>query len=206
MVSALTIGALMHYGWLQAREPDAPPRKPDEPYLVQLRRESVPVRRKGEIVSHKTSYSGIVSIGVGEQTPQEFRVVFDTGSGHVVFPSSECRSEACLLHRRYDVKESPSATPINADGTEIPEGELGDQVKIGFGTGSVTGEFARDTVCLGSASAGGAQWRDRICGEVNVVMAVEMSTTPFKNFKFDGIMGLGLHSLALSPEFSFFNL
>jgi hypothetical protein len=36
-------------------------------------------------------------------------------------------------------------------------------------------------------------------------MAVEMSTTPFKNFGFDGILGLGLGSLALSPDFSFFN-
>jgi hypothetical protein len=104
------------------------------------------------------------------------------------------------------MKRSSSATAINGDGSPVPEGELSDQVKIGFGTGSVTGEFVRDTVCLGSQSVGGAQWRDRICGETNIVMAVEMSTTPFKNFGFDGIMGLGLHSLALSPDFSFFNL
>jgi hypothetical protein len=173
---------------------------------VQLRRESVPVRRKGEVVSHKTSYSGVVSVGIGNQAPQEFRVVFDTGSGHVVLPSSSCTSESCLAHRRYALANSPSAIPINVDGSQVPDGELCDQVKIGFGTGSVTGEFARETVCLGSASEGGAQWRDRVCGEVNIVMAVEMSTTPFKNFGFDGILGLGLESLALSQDFSFFNL
>jgi saccharopepsin len=187
-------------------EVDKPPRLPHEPYLVQLRRESVPVKRKGEVVSHKTSYSGVLSVGVGSETPQEFRVVFDTGSGHVVFPSKSCKSESCLLHRQYDVSESPSATPINVDGTTVPEGELCDQVKIGFGTGSVVGEFVRDTVCLGSAAAGGAQWRDTICQEIQIVTAVEMSTTPFKNFGFDGILGLGLKSLALSPDFSFFNL
>merc|ERR1719335_2005923 len=124
----------------------------------------------------------------------------------VVFPSEECHSESCLVHRRYDMRSSSSATPINVDGSEVPEGVLCDQVKIGFGTGSVTGEFVRDTVCLGSASEGGAQWRDRICLETNVVTAVEMSTTPFKNFGFDGIMGLGLQVLALSPDFSIFNM
>merc|ERR1740124_1515787 len=38
------------------------------------------------------------------------------------------------------------------------------------------------------------------------VTAVEMSTQPFKSFLFDGIIGLGLASLALSEEFSFFHM
>jgi hypothetical protein len=104
------------------------------------------------------------------------------------------------------MNKSSSATPINVDGSVVPPGEMCDQVKIGFGTGSVTGEFVRDTLCLGSASEGGAQWRDRLCIETNIVTAVEMSTTPFKNFGFDGIMGLGLQVLALSPEFSIFHM
>jgi hypothetical protein len=87
------------------------------------------------------------------------------------------------------MNKSSSATPINVDGSVVSPGETCDQVKIGFGTGSVTGEFVKDTLCLGSASEGGAQWRDRICVETNIVTAVEMSTTPFKNFGFDGIMG-----------------
>lgn len=183
---------------------ETPAQASAEPYLVELRRESVPVRRKGEIVSHKTSYSGVVSVGIGAQTPQEFRMVFDTGSGHLVLPSSECHSESCQLHAKYNMSHSTSATPINVDGSTVPEGDLCDQVKIGFGTGSLTGEFVRETVCLGAASVGNAG--DRVCTELNVVMAVEMSTTPFKNFKFDGIVGLGLSVLALAPEFSFFNM
>jgi saccharopepsin len=205
LASTLCIGLVWRFA---PRVPDfeKPPRAEHEPYLVQLRRESVPVKRKGVVVSHKTSYSGVLSVGIGDQVPQEFRVVFDTGSGHVALPSASCKSESCQIHRRYDMSKSPSAIPINADGTKVPEGELCDQVKIGFGTGSIVGEFARDTVCLGSASAGGAQWRDTMCQEVQIVTAVEMSTTPFKNFGFDGILGLGLQSLALSPDFSFFNL
>jgi len=38
-----------------------------------------------------------------------------------------------------------------------------------------------------------------------MVVAVEMSAQPFESFKFDGIFGLGLDSLALSSKFSFFS-
>jgi len=41
---------------------------------------------------------------------------------------------------------------------------------------------------------------------MHAVMAIEMSTIPFKNFGFDGILGMGLHTLALSKEFSFFDI
>jgi len=41
---------------------------------------------------------------------------------------------------------------------------------------------------------------------MNVVTAIDMSAQPFESFKFDGIVGLGLGSLALSDEFSFFEL
>jgi len=43
-----------------------------------------------------------------------------------------------------------------------------------------------------------------LCVEMSVVLAVEMSTQPFKTFKFDGILGLGLDGLAMSSNFSAF--
>jgi len=167
------------------------------PVLVPLERESVPLIRNGKTVSHKTSYAGAISIG---HPAQDFRVVFDTGSAHVVVPSATCNSESCLEHRSYNVTASGSAFAINVDGSAVPEGELCDQVTIGYGTGKVTGEFARDEVCLGGDSED-----SRACVEVSVVMAVEMTTQPFKSFNFDGIFGLSLDSLAVGPEFSFFN-
>lgn len=167
------------------------------PTKVMLKRESVPIRRQGTIVSFKTSYSGVISVG----TPaQDFRVVFDTGSAHVVVPADTCESEACVGKRRYSVAESSSGVPVNADGTEVQDGELCDQVDIGFGTGEVTGEFVKDEVCLGTNSTG------LECTSMYVVMAVKMSTQPFRSFGFDGILGLGLASLALSTEFSFFHI
>jgi hypothetical protein len=79
-----------------------------------------------------------------------------------------------------------------------------DQVNIGFGTGNVKGEFVRDEVCLGgSLEEGGSASPEAHCVRMQAVMAIEMSTMPFKNFGFDGILGMGLSSLALSNEFSF---
>ncbi|CAE8605460.1 unnamed protein product [Polarella glacialis] len=128
-------------------QPDAPALD-TKPHVIGLRRESVPIYRGGKIASFKTSYSGILSLG---SPPQDFRVVFDTGSGHIVLPASECQAEACLVpgRRRYNQTASHSAVPINADGSFVHEGELGEQVTIGFGTGEITGEFVRDTVCFG---------------------------------------------------------
>eukprot|EP00747_Dinoflagellata_sp_TGD_P211467 gnl/TRDRNA2_/TRDRNA2_84708_c0_seq1.p1 gnl/TRDRNA2_/TRDRNA2_84708_c0~~gnl/TRDRNA2_/TRDRNA2_84708_c0_seq1.p1 ORF type:complete len:572 (+),score=105.35 gnl/TRDRNA2_/TRDRNA2_84708_c0_seq1:251-1966(+) len=171
------------------------------PTIIPLRRESVPVRRQGKIVSYKTSYSGFVNVGYPE--PQAFRVVFDTGSGHIILPSKACQSESCAVHATYDMSKSQTATPINVDGSVVKPGELCDQVTIGFGTGTVTGEFVREKVCLGQGKDGTDRGH---CVEASMVAAIEMSTQPFKNFGFDGIMGLGLSSLALAPEFSFFDV
>jgi len=213
LTAALCAGAFFGSGLSLVFPPDGfqEPPAPGQPMMINLRRESVPVKRQGKVVSFKTSYSGV--IGVGTPVPQLFRVVFDTGSGHVVVPAATCESEACLVHERYNMSASKTSIPVNADGSPVPAGELCDQVDIGFGTGQITGEFARDRVCLGFPSDPAAEGEDvardpsdQTCMEMNVVMAVKMSTQPFKSFNFDGILGLGLKSLALSDEFSFFNL
>lgn len=164
------------------------------PMLVPLTRESIPVRRNNQTVSYKTSYSGLISLG---QPAQDFRVVFDTGSGHIVVPSIDCVNETCKMHKRYDLAASQTAHAINVDGQPVPDDELCDQVTIGYGTGKVTGEFAREMVCIGGDNTS--------CVQVSVVMAVEMTPQPFTSFKFDGIFGLALEGLAVSPDFSFFN-
>lgn len=175
----------------------------DQPYKIVLRRESVPVKRKGKVVSFKTSYSGLINIASPE--PQEFRVVFDTGSGHVVLPSVQCESETCLKHNRYNMSLSDTATIMNADGFPTEPGKVGDEVTIGFGTGQVTGELIQELVCLGPSS-------DRTsdafppCVMTNAVMANMLSTNPFSLFPFDGILGLGLSGLALQKSFSFFDV
>jgi len=171
------------------------------PFLIPLRREQVPIRRQGKVVTYKTSYSGVIHLGV---PAQEFRVVFDTGSGHVVVPAAGCQSEACLVHKSYNLLESETAVPIKSDGTALGPDEMADEVTIGFGTGEVKGQFAKDHVCLGPVT--NMSHIRRGCLETHIVMAVEMSTNPFKSFVFDGILGLGLPMLSLTDEFSFFHL
>jgi len=166
------------------------------PHLVALRRESSPVRRHGKVASFKTSYSGTIRVG----TPaQEFRVVFDTGSGHIVLPAHECTSETCMKHERFDISKSLTAVAINADGSVVADSDVTDQIAIGYGSGEVTGEFVRDQVCVGEGD-------QSTCVVANVVMAIEMSPQPFKSFNFDGIVGLGLSNLALADSFSYFNM
>eukprot|EP00913_Durusdinium_trenchii_P018300 g17193.t1 len=76
------------------------------PHIIGLRRESVPIYRRGKIASFKTSYSGVLSVGY---PPQDFRVVFDTGSAHIILPASECQSEACLANNRRHYDQNLSA-------------------------------------------------------------------------------------------------
>jgi len=261
---------------LQRKEVRPVPKAEAEPYLIGLRRESVPIYRRGKIASFKTSYSGVLSVG----TPaQHFRVVFDTGSGNIVLPAAECKSEACLVpgRRRFDMRRSSTSVAINTDGSVVRPGEMSDQVTIGFGTGEITGESTRERVCFGtpaahhalqaaeaaadaaaeaaeqaanasanvSANATGAtaaaplaeaaasaeavapaagddvqalveaggvapdeaaegSSEQELCVEMSVLLAVEMSTQPFKTFRFDGILGLGLDGLAMSSNFSAF--
>merc|ERR1719221_1125434 len=125
--------------------------------------------------------------------------------------------------RHFNMSASQTSTPINSDGSEVPEGEICDQVTIGFGTGEITGEFTRDRVCFGAAPAaqeaplaemgselvapGQSEKEDStLCVEMSVVLAVEMSTQPFKTFRFDGILGLGLDGLAMNSHFSAFEM
>jgi len=173
----------------------------DRPELLRipLQREMVPIRRKGKVVSHKISLSGPISVG---SPPQMFQAVMDTGSGHVIVPSQSCVSNTCTLHRRYNSSASESGVEINADGTKV-ENDLADQLTVNFGTGEVLGEFVQEQVCL-TANWSSPGQTEAACVDLRVVTAVEMSEQPFSAFSFDGILGLSLSSLALSPEFSFF--
>jgi len=172
---------------------------------IPLDKQHVPVVRNGATVAHKTAYVGTVYFGVPDRQP--YTVLFDTGSGHVFLPSKECTSEVCLKHRRFDAASSPSAVDINYEGDPVNESEGSrDEVSVVYGTGEIFGGFARETVCLTEKSFGGApsDSEDPGCVQVRVVLATEMSEEPFGSFSFDGVMGLGLGSLSLDPEFNFF--
>jgi len=163
---------------------------------IPLRKQYVPISRNGSVIAYKTSYFGQISVGVPE--PQLFTVVFDTGSGHLILPSKGCMSETCMKHRRYDPVSSQSSVDIDFEGTPIEsDSKQRDQLSISFGTGEVLGHFVEDFVCFGSPSNG-------TCTKIRIVVANKMTEEPFSLFSFDGVLGLGLSALALTPEFNFF--
>lgn len=171
---------------------------------IPLDKQYVPVQRKNRTVSYKTAYFGRIHLGFPRSTGQTFTVVFDTGSGHLFLPSATCETETCRRHRRYSRGASPSALDIDHDGQLVkPGAKVRDQVAVTYGTGEVTGEFVRETVCLEPSSPGSLGPKGADCTEVRVILATEMTKEPFQTFEFDGVLGLGLESLAVDPEFSF---
>jgi len=172
---------------------------------VVLDKQYVPVQRNNRTIMYKTAYFGNIYVGLPH--PQRFTVVFDTGSGHFIVPSKKCQAEACALHRLYDRNLSASATDLDHDGQEVEHDSDRDQVAIAYGTGEIVGEFSREAVCMMSheGEVGAVALEKNLdCVQVRVIQATEMTDEPFKQFEFDGVLGLGLESLALDPEFSFY--
>lgn len=162
-------------------------------HTISLQKQYVPVVKNSQVIAHKTAYFGKVFLGSGLDP---FTVVFDSGSGHFILPSSTCLTETCAKHKRYNRTASRSAVDINHDGEELAaEASERDKVDIAFGTGEVQGEFIREIVCL-------SQDVDH-CITFHVVLATEMTAEPFGLFAFDGVLGLGLSALALSQDLSF---
>lgn len=170
------------------------------------------------ILHFKSAYYGTVMMG----TPRRpFTVVFDTGSGHLILPSMYCHTDACKAHRRYKRSASFTADDIDGNGQPVVAGRPRDQVSISFGTGEVTGVFVEDEMCFGRSGAalpsgdalleeyGGGGPMDpssENCVRMRFIAATDMSEDPFKDFVFDGVLGLGLNSLSQTPAFNFLDV
>nr|XP_030129447.3 pepsin A [Taeniopygia guttata]XP_032604480.2 pepsin A [Taeniopygia guttata] len=118
-------------------------------------------------------YFGTISIGT---PPQEFTVVFDTGSSNLWVPSVFCSSPACRNHNRFNPAESSTFLSTN------------DTLFIAYGTGSMTGVLGYDTV-----DVAGINVRHQIFGLAETEPGDFFYYTPF-----DGILGLAFPSIASS--------
>ncbi|KRX17147.1 Cathepsin D, partial [Trichinella nelsoni] len=119
-------------------------------------------------------YYGEISIGT---PPQNFTVIFDTGSSNLWVPSSKCSffDIACWLHNRYNSKKSSTYEAS------------GETIEIRYGSGSMRGFQSKDTVCIAS-----------LC--VKRQGFAEATSQPGLTFifaHFDGILGMAFPSIAV---------
>ncbi|XP_024430247.1 pregnancy-associated glycoprotein-like [Desmodus rotundus] len=117
-------------------------------------------------------YVGTISIGT---PPQEFKVIFDTGSADLWVPSIYCFSRACVRHTVFNPKRSSTFQRTNQS------------FALHYGTGSMTGFLGYDTVKIGSL--------------VDQSQAFGLSRTEVSKIleygAFDGILGLSYPNMAL---------
>merc|ERR1719362_2598467 len=131
------------------------------------------------------AYYGEVTVGT---PPQRFMVVYDTGSGNLIVPSSDCQSVACSLHARFREDESRK---LRSAVCASYDGQPSTSIKITFGTGHVLGKCVEDDVCIGG-----------LCTSAGFIAATDESRMPFSSFRFDGVMGLALSTLSRNNDFS----
>merc|ERR1719473_2032203 len=124
-------------------------------------------------VIHKTAYWGTITMGT---PPQDFKVIFDTGSGNLILPSKDCNMAGCNPHKKYSPKDSSSAATVT---NEQGEGST----QISFGTGNIEGNYVEDQMCVGGS----------LCSKVRFIAATDESAEPFQEVPFDGIMGKGFN-------------
>ncbi|KAM5182271.1 gastricsin-like [Mantella aurantiaca] len=123
-----------------------------------------------------TYYYGPISIGT---PPQNFLVLFDTGSSNLWVPSTYCSSTACTNHHIFNPSQSSTYT------------SNGQRFNMGYGGGnvasSVTGLFGYDTVYIQGLTITNQEFGLTI-------------TEPSGNFyysPFDGILGLAYPGLSV---------
>merc|ERR1719478_117444 len=180
--------------------------KPNTPLVAPLKVRLERVKARGN--SPATFYLGKLAVG---QPPQEFKVLFDTSSGHVLLPHRACKSAACLEHKRYSPGESTTAFDVNVDGSAVDKGHrfarhglVRSGVSIDFtqadlGEGQAKSVVVRDNVCI-EGDKGNA------CVNLEAVAAYEMQDVPFRAMPNDGILGLGMKTLAAGPLLNFMGM
>uniref|UniRef100_A0A667I1Y8 Napsin-A n=1 Tax=Lynx canadensis TaxID=61383 RepID=A0A667I1Y8_LYNCA len=122
----------------------------------------------------QVQYYGQIGLGT---PPQNFSVVFDTGSSNLWVPSIRCHffSLPCWLHHRFNPKASSSFQP---NGTKFA---------IQYGTGRLAGILSEDKLTIG-----GIMNASVIFGE-----ALWESSLVFTLARFDGVLGLAFPVLAV---------
>jgi len=184
---------------------EAPLVKPLKVHLERVKARTYKGEGLRALHSDASFYLGKVAVG---QPPQELTVLFDTSSGHVLVPHKSCKSKACVEHKQYSPWKSSTSTDVNVDGTPVDKGHrfarhgmVRTGVSVDFtqadlGEGTAKSVVVRENVCM-EGDAGDA------CVDLEVVTSIDEQDVPFRAMPNDGIVGLGLESLAAGPLLSF---
>lgn len=124
---------------------------------------SVGINQDGSDISY------FVQASIGSSGTEVY-LLCDTGAGATWVMGNDCDSTACGQHTTW--------TPSDSTTYKDP----GESFSIAYGTGSVGGELAKDTLSIGSV-------------EITMEFGVANTTSDdFTHFAFDGILGLSMAS------------
>ncbi|ELR61726.1 hypothetical protein M91_07933 [Bos mutus] len=133
-----------------------------------------PLRNIGDLI-----YVGNVTIGT---PPQEFQVVFDTGSSDFWVPSDFCTSRACSTHVRFRHLQSSTFRLTNKT------------FRITYGSGRMKGVVAHDTVRIG----------DLVSTDQPFGLSVEEYGFEGRAY-YDGVLGLNYPNISFSGAIPIFD-
>ncbi|XP_054420699.1 pepsin B [Pteronotus mesoamericanus] len=117
-------------------------------------------------------YFGEISIGT---PPQNFLVLFDTGSSNLWVPSTYCQSQACSNHHRFN--PSLSSTFRNN----------GQTYTLSYGSGSLSVVLGYDTVMV----------QNIVVNNQEFGLSENEPNNPFYYSDFDGILGMAYPNMAV---------
>jgi cathepsin D len=124
-------------------------------------------------------YYGSVQIGT---PPQNFSILFDTGSSNLWVPCKNCPSSnlACDFHKKFDCKASTTCTATGAP------------FEIAYGSGSMKGVVDNDVVCFGTDHS--------FCTDKTQGLACAMQEPgiAFVGAQFDGLMGMAWDTISVN--------
>ncbi|CAD6188730.1 unnamed protein product [Caenorhabditis auriculariae] len=124
-------------------------------------------------------YYGPITIGT---PPQNFQVLFDTGSSNLWVPCANCPfgDIACQLHTKYNCQKSSTCTATGAP------------FEIQYGSGSMKGVVDNDVVCFSHDKT----WcTDKTQG---FACATAEPGLAFVGAKFDGVLGMGWDRISVN--------
>jgi len=119
---------------------------------------------------YDVGYYGPITIGT---PPQNFTVIYDTGSSNLWIPSIKCVEKVCKQHDQYN---------STASSTYVKNGK---PLSIQYGSGSMNGFLSEDTV-----SMAGIFVKKQVFGEATT------EAHAFDNQPFDGLLGLAFQSIS----------